>query len=619
MDNQYKRTLAGSVGAGMGAIFNGNGRSYYILEHKTATEYHNVGESQKIIVDQVELGRDSSCQVRFDEKCETVSRRHAAIVKEGDNWKLLPLSQTNATFVNGHRIESEYILNSGDEIQLSSHGPVMGFIIPQGEQSLVKSIGMTERLNLFRKQALRPYKTALIISFIVLVLAVGGLVALNIHNNKVANERIDAQGVTIDQQQQQISSANENLAEANSRIEALKEQDAANKQVLSELTEKAEKAEADRSAAQSTLDSLKSKANATKAELDAANERLKNAENMASMANRAARDAKAAVSETQKKISEAQSTIAQTQAEVEEKTEKVSEPTEKEQEKETGATKEFTSIDECINAVYYIKMNNVTVWDEDNRPVVDLNCENLVGGTGFMLEDGRFITARRVVEPWFYYINSDEKLRTLLGRDSKGNYWYFEDIQVCVNKGLKVVANYTAYSPSGANFQFKSTDMRTNPSKSGVDRITYTRPNGRVEKLFRAESFELNWFNTNPGLDWASMQKSDQLLLVKGLKYSNSYSSSPVGGTEVSMLGYPQKEGFSDSQIVQPIEVKNNINVSGLNDKSVIEMASRRYRVGNDGSPVLVKLDDVWTVIGILGHTDGVDRDMVTPIANTNK
>ena len=65
MDNQYKRTLAGSVGAGMGAIFNGNGRSYYILEHKTATEYHNVGESQKIIVDQVELGRDSSCQVRF--------------------------------------------------------------------------------------------------------------------------------------------------------------------------------------------------------------------------------------------------------------------------------------------------------------------------------------------------------------------------------------------------------------------------------------------------------------------------------------------------------------------------------------------------------------------------
>lgn len=105
MDAQYKRTLAGSVGAGMGAIFNASGRTYYILEHKTETKYHHAGESQKIIVDQIELGRDSSCQVRFDEACETVSRKHAAIVRDGESWKLIPLSQTNATFVNGQRVE----------------------------------------------------------------------------------------------------------------------------------------------------------------------------------------------------------------------------------------------------------------------------------------------------------------------------------------------------------------------------------------------------------------------------------------------------------------------------------------------------------------------------------
>ena len=88
METQYKRTIAGSVGAGMGAIFNASGRSYYILEHKTESKYHHAGESQKIIVDQIELGRDSSCQVRFDESFETVSRRHAAIVKEGNDYKL---------------------------------------------------------------------------------------------------------------------------------------------------------------------------------------------------------------------------------------------------------------------------------------------------------------------------------------------------------------------------------------------------------------------------------------------------------------------------------------------------------------------------------------------------
>ena len=64
MDTQnYKRTLAGSVGAGMGALMGASGRTYFILEHKTSSKYHQAGESQKIIVDQVELGRDALMKV----------------------------------------------------------------------------------------------------------------------------------------------------------------------------------------------------------------------------------------------------------------------------------------------------------------------------------------------------------------------------------------------------------------------------------------------------------------------------------------------------------------------------------------------------------------------------
>ena len=169
MEANYKRTVAGSVGAGMAAVFNASGRQYYILEHKTESLYHHVGESQKIIVDQVELGRDASCQVRFDESMETVSRKHAAIIRDGESYKLVPMSQTNATLVNGEPISSERVLNSGDEIRLSSRGPVMGFIIPQGTQSSVKNIGLTERMSLFRQQALRPYKQALVAVVIVLI------------------------------------------------------------------------------------------------------------------------------------------------------------------------------------------------------------------------------------------------------------------------------------------------------------------------------------------------------------------------------------------------------------------------------------------------------------------
>ena len=40
----------------MGALMGASGRTYFILEHKTSSKYHQAGESQKIIVDQVELG-----------------------------------------------------------------------------------------------------------------------------------------------------------------------------------------------------------------------------------------------------------------------------------------------------------------------------------------------------------------------------------------------------------------------------------------------------------------------------------------------------------------------------------------------------------------------------------
>lgn len=215
MENNYKRTVAGSVGAGIASVFNASGRQYYILEHKTETQFHHAGESQKIIIDQIELGRAASCQVRFDEGQDTVSRRHAAIVKEGNGWKIINLSQTNATFVNGQAIQGEWNLSSGDEIRLSSKGPVMGFIVPQGGQSLVKSIGLTERMNLFRKQALRPYKTAITIISIVFVIVIAALVVWKIQGDKQYQK-------LINDKQEQIENVRKEIEAKDSEINTIK-------------------------------------------------------------------------------------------------------------------------------------------------------------------------------------------------------------------------------------------------------------------------------------------------------------------------------------------------------------------------------------------------------------
>lgn len=622
MDTQYKRTLAGSVGAGMGAIFNASGRTYYILEHKTETKYHPVGESQKIIVDQVELGRDSSCQVRFDDACETVSRKHAAIVRDGENWKLIPLSQTNATFVNGQRVEIEYRLNSGDEIQLSSRGPVMGFIVPQGAKSLVKSIGMTERMNLFRKQALRPYKTGLTILSITLLLAVGGLLTYNILQDKKHTAQMADATEKIEAANAEITGLNEQAAEANAKIDVLEqEKDAANA-ALQELSTKAENAESERVNAQAQLDSLKNITNVTKEELAQATERARKAENAAYAARQAAKNAASTADAAQEKLTAMENQKEEITAQI-----AAAEAAKKEIEESVEVKVKdlpFAEVNACNNAVYYIKMNEIVIYS-NNQEVVRFNTENKIGGTGFLLSDGRFVTAHRVIEPWFYqeYANGE------IGKDRKGNKWTYKDVQYCAIHGLKVVANCTAYSPSGTNFQFRNSDLTTHPlvNKSdndlvvlGVELEDYT-PRYFLRSVVKASvAKKLRWYtSTIHRHDWASMAKNDQLNTVKGLLFSNKVSLNPQSGTEVRILGYPKLEGFSNSQSVSPNNMANTVNVSGLNDKKTIELSSRRYQEGNDGAPVLQVVDGQWTVIGVLSHTDSADRDVVIPIANTNK
>lgn len=305
MEANYKRTVAGSVGAGVAAVFNASGRQYYILEHKTESLYHHAGESQKIIVDQVELGRDSACQVRFDEAFDTVSRRHAAIVKDGENWKIIPLSQTNSTIVNGQPIQGERVLNSGDEIRLSSKGPLMGFIIPQGKQSLVSSIGMTERLGLFRQQALRPYKRALWVMAVILVLAIGGLVTWNILQAK----KYDAELLI---KQEQIEQVQQDLTQSDQLIEALNE----------ELVEAENRSAAERARVRQKLEAAQAEREALIQNAQTLRDELQNAADVASQAGQNIEDAQSKIQELEDKLQAAEAKAAAEAAEEAKKAEK---------------------------------------------------------------------------------------------------------------------------------------------------------------------------------------------------------------------------------------------------------------------------------------------------------
>lgn len=159
-----------SIGAGFSAL--GGSTNYFSLEFLTSDDFHKAGSREDVIVNYIEIGRDSSCGIRISDKYPTVSRKHAAIQKEGSQYVLIHLSKSNPTLLNGRPVQNRWYLQNGDTIQLSLEGPKLTFLIPKNNKA--NSISLTRRLSLFGKQALRPYKTALAVMSVLLLLSLSG-------------------------------------------------------------------------------------------------------------------------------------------------------------------------------------------------------------------------------------------------------------------------------------------------------------------------------------------------------------------------------------------------------------------------------------------------------------
>lgn len=389
----YRRSFSGSVGAGMGALMGGAHKQFYVLEHRMSSKYHRAGETQKIIVDQVEMGRDPRCQVRFDDSFTSVSRRHAAIVRDGAGWKLVHLSKVNTTLLNGRPVTDEWYLQNGDEIQLSSNGPRMGFIVPQGDRSMVKNINFTERFSLFRQQALRPYKQMMVWMSVVFLLVIGGFIGWSILNQQqvqrtndmlagnIASVSARQDSASVEAQRQLVSVSNQAQTAAQAAIQASQVSQASTSQGLSQL--------------RNELVDLKSDL-------------------------KTAREEKSASQSTPQPVVR----------------EPVAAPV-------AQATSGMTSYESCFPYIYYIQLDKVEHTNKKGKVEV-INIIRRWAGTGFLLSDGRFVTSRRIIERWYFQVNGnlmDEDMRPL-------------NKAVCNLE--KVVAYFTAYSSTGDALTFTS-------------------------------------------------------------------------------------------------------------------------------------------------------------------
>lgn len=494
---QYKRTVKGSVGAGMGALFNGSGRQFFILQHKDSSRYHQAGESQKIIIDQIELGRAKECQIRYDDETwPIVSRRHAAIEKDATGWKIVPLSQTNSTLVNGKVVNTAWYLQNGDEIQLSIGGPRLGFIVPAGNQSLVSSIKLTERLNLFREQALRPYKTAIGVLCSVLVLAccVGGYF--------------------IWAQNGEITALEDDLRRSESVIDEL------GKELVTKTEEIAE-----------------------------INKTLMEQNDIINAQNKAITD----IIVSNANISE-----------------------------EAHA--------QALKSVYFIRAKSAKLILTDGTTGY-LNPEKFPSllysvGTGFLLDDGRFVTARHVVDRVKFISSLQNEIDLVI-------------LNTYLTLGAKLEVEFLAIS-SNDSFTFTSHECVINNSTDQTTRINLDTNSDGANDMLTIASLD----NT----DWAYVKTNR-----RGTLKVNADTKQIKTDTKLIVLGYPNAYV---TESVEALEGSCVIASNGLHE-GLIVVTDRNFEPGNSGGPVLIiKPNRTAEVVGIVSSGYGDTIGHIVSITN---
>ncbi len=517
---RYKQSMSGSIGAGMKSLFGGSGRRYVVIEHKVSSKYHKAGEEQQIIVDNVEIGRDPNCAIRLEGRSEDdsmfaiVSRKHAAIQRDGDNWKLIHLSKTNSTILNGTRMTAmgqEWYLQNGDEIQIAENGPKLGFKIPAGDKGLVKSIGLTARMSLFRQQALRPYKQAITALACLLLLCIAGGVW-----------KIMSLDSELSKKTQQIAS----LIDANSRNRDM-------------------------------TDSLINELIATNQQMGDYEQKIADMARETADARRQARQAQAQAAAAIE-AAEHQSGDAA-----------------------PGALKE-----QCFPHTYAI----YELKSEIRYPNGEVETEdggNLVG-TGFLLSNGRFVTARHVVET-YYYFNAN------WGDDRISNALLLQNL--VANNGGEIVTTFLAISNSGDRIQF--TNKQCTIDRSGDRAATTTLENGMTAALKVA---------SNDAADWAAFSTSKS-----GLPFDAEMSAHLPIGTNLQILGFPYGRGGENPSAVSPISSHAEVARDGLDVNGTIMTSNDDTQSGNSGGPVFMIKDGKYIVIGILSGST-LAKGRVVPI-----
>lgn len=250
---------------------------------------------------------------------------------------------------------------------------------------------------------------------------------------------------------------------------------------------------------------------------------------------------------------------------------------------------ENTAIDRCIPNVFFIKAVGFVITYPDGK------CQQMTcgsgrdempswTGTGFLLADGRFVTARHVVEAWSFPNGGGELDEGVVA------------LNIVANNGGKVVAKFVAISSNGTQILFTSDQCTINRRS---DKVSLTDKGAKLV-VAEIDDTDYAYFHTGRTL---------------GLPHNNALSTTLARGAKLVVLGFPLGIGANSANDINPILGSGIVAAPGL-QKGVILTTDSNYEQGNSGGPVFkANSNGDLEVIGLVSAGAGNTMGFIVPIA----
>ncbi|MBK9221950.1 MAG: FHA domain-containing protein [Saprospiraceae bacterium] len=560
--NPHKQGLAKTIGQGISTI-GGSSSVFYTLFYLDGTVSKQAGDHDTVVVSEIFLGRDRDCLVRYGDTRPTVSRKHAVLRWENGVVVLHHLSKTNSTYVNDQEVFGQRPLQNGDVIKLSSDGPRMRFNVAEPGQG-VRGMRMTERLSLFAKQGLRPYRNAIVILSALLLIAASFATYYAVKTN----DQIEVLKV----KQKEIDVLSNKMTDSEKELNKLESQnsDDANR-----------------------INDLKSQINRYKTNIDVLRNDVRNLDNKTTNLNH-------------ELITNSNNTTTQPEVNT---TQVLS---------ENPKSSYDNALEELEKDIYYVYVERIEIINSKGELAeVKLNAEwEFWGATGFMTKDGDFITARHVIEPWKYFNPELKELSTSMF----GPCSLIHLLSICEFNNINFTVYYKALSKNGNSFTFTNKECNSDPSKDyisktdeALDKCSKTLAD-LAKSIFKSNLKKYNDFKSSKRgyTDWTAMRMHN---IKSNLEMSRDII--PIKGETLFTLGYPLlssiQENFDKSKL-EPALGTMVVSQGGAKN-NVTNVSNHSFTPGNSGGPVFVKRNGKYICVGLVSAaSNGIG--FVVPCAN---